>query len=82
MPAEVVTLAGQRYLQITIPRRSDHPALLTVEVSSDLTTWNSGPTFTEVVSDTPAALVVRDLTPLGTGTPRRFMRLHAELPAP
>jgi len=81
-PVEIVTLAGQRFLQITIPRRIDHPAALTVEVSSDLTTWDAGPMFTEVVSDTPAALVVRDLTPLGTGTPQRFMRLQAELSTP
>ena len=81
-PVEIVTLAGQRFLQITIPRRSDHPAELTVEVSSDLTKWDAGPAATEVVSDTPAALVVRDLTPLDDATPQRFMRLRAELPTP
>ena len=78
MPA---TLAGG-FLQVTIPRRIDHPALLTVEVSSDLTEWDAGPEATVVVADDLAALVVRDLTPLGAGAPRRFMRLRADLPAP
>jgi len=82
MPVEIVTVAGQQFLQITIPRRTDRPATLTVQVSSDLTKWEEGPAFTEVISNTSAALVVRDLTPLGAGTPRRFMRLRAELPAP
>jgi large repetitive protein len=81
-PPNIVTLAGQRYLQITIARRSEHPATLSVEVSSDLTTWNAGPGVTTVVSDTPAALVVRDLTPLDAATPHRFMRLRATVPAP
>ena len=37
---------------------------------------------TAVISDTPAALVVRDLTPIGSGAAKRFMRLKAELPTP
>ena len=79
---EIVAVASQNFLEITIPRRIDHPATLTTQVSSDLSNWASGPTATEIVSNSPAALVVRDLTPLGSGAPQRFMRLKAELPPP
>lgn len=70
------------HLQITIPRRIDHPVVLTVEVSSDLTHWDAGEMFTEAISNSPAALVVRDKTSLSPANPRRFMRLKSELPAP
>ncbi len=65
---------------ITIPRRIDHLVTLTVEVSGNLVTWNSGPLHTAIVSDEVAALVVRDLTPLSPANPRRFIRLKASLP--
>lgn len=79
MPTAGFTEIGEdRFLTLTIPRRCDHPATLIVEVSSDLHHWHSGPTHTTVVADTPAALVVRDLTPAGPAQPRRFMRLRAE----
>lgn len=81
-PVAMVTVSGLRYLQISIPRRSDHPATLTVQVSSDLAAWDSGPSATVTVSDTPQALVVRDLTPLGPPVVRRFMRLKTELATP
>jgi hypothetical protein len=68
------------HLQITIPRRIDHPVNLVVEVSNNLQTWNSGPAHTETVSDTLSALVVRDLTPFGGANPKRFIRLRAVLP--
>jgi hypothetical protein len=70
------------HLQITIPRRIDHPAVLTVEVSGDLANWHSGLADTEVVSDGLTSLVVRDLTPLDAAHPKRFIRLHAALPEP
>lgn len=81
-PSSILDLGGQRYLQVSIPRRRDHPATLVVEVSSDLATWNSGTTFTQVVLDGAAALVVRDLTPIGPGSPKRFMRARAIPPTP
>ncbi len=84
-PAMSVTLAesgGQKFLQISIPRRIEHPATLAVEVSSDLALWQSGSSHTEVLADTPAALVVRDKTPLGAPAAKRFMRLRASLPPP
>ncbi|MEI7910134.1 MAG: hypothetical protein WCK77_10895 [Verrucomicrobiota bacterium] len=81
-PVAVVMVAGQRFLQMTVPRRVDHPATLTVQVTSNLANWSSGPAATVVVTDSPAALVVRDLTPLGGAAPQRFMRLKAELATP
>jgi hypothetical protein len=81
-PSSFLELSGQRYLQISIPRRRDHPATLVVEVSSDLAIWNSGASHTQVVSDDASALVVRDLTPIGPASPKRFMRLRAITPAP
>ncbi|MEI8293978.1 MAG: endo-1,4-beta-xylanase [bacterium] len=51
----------------------------TVQVSSDLQTWQSGGGYTEIVSDTTSGtirtLVVRDLAPINTSNPRRFIRL-------
>ena len=67
---------------ISIPRRIDHLAVLTVEVSGNLADWNSGPSHTEIVENSVAALVVRDLTPLNSANPKRFIRLKATLPAP
>jgi hypothetical protein len=67
-------------LQLTVPRRADHPsAVLVVEVSSDLVNWYSGPGHTVEVSNTPAAWVVRDA--LAAPSPgKRFMRVRAALP--
>ncbi len=81
-PSSILDLSGQRHLQISIPRRRDHPATLVVEVSSDLSIWNSGASYTQVVSDGAAALVVRDLTPISPGFPKRFMRMRAIPPTP
>jgi hypothetical protein len=75
-PASLVT----GHVTIVIPRRIDHQATLIVEVSGNLTDWYSGPAQTETVSNTVASLVVRDLTPLDTPNPKRFIRLRAELP--
>jgi hypothetical protein len=76
-----VSLVGGK-LQISIPRRVDHPALLTVQVSGNLTDWQSGPAATQIVDDGVFALVVRDLTPLDPANPKRFMRLKAEPTGP
>lgn len=72
---------GDKYLEIHIPRRRDHAATFTVEVTSDLVNgpWVSGPEVTEIVGDTPAALVVRDKIPLGQGADRRFMRVKVSV---
>jgi hypothetical protein len=79
--ATPVTLS-EGHLQITIPRRADRPAVLTVEVSGDLSDWQSGPAAMQIVGDEEAFLVVRDLTPIVPAHPRRFMRLKAESAAP
>lgn len=76
-----VSLVGGK-LQISIPRRIDHPALLTVEVSGDLTNWASGPAHTEVLGNDVSGLLVRDLTALDPAHPKRFMRLKAEPAVP
>lgn len=73
-------VGGERYLEIHIPRRRDHPANYTVEVSNDLQNWASGPSYTEVVGDTMEALVVRDKLPIGEGGDRRFMRVRVSVP--
>ena len=80
MPLELVTSGSDQFLQVTIPRRSDHTAKLTVEVSSDLINWYSGTDKTVTVSDGPSGLVVRDLEPHRPDRPKRFVRVKAEAP--
>jgi hypothetical protein len=75
---------GQPHLTLTAtlnPAATD--VTVSAEVSSDLLAWNSGPGYTEVVSDTTAGgvrtLIIRDTVPLGTGS-SRFMRLKVISP--
>lgn len=82
MPMEFVKVGSETYLQVTIPRRSDHSAILSVEVSDDLVLWHSGSQSTVTVSDTPSGWVVRDLEPRRPDRPKRFIRVKAELPSP
>ncbi len=79
-PVTLVEDGGDRFLQIAIPRRIEHATELAVEVSPDLTAWQSGSLHTQVVADDVDGLVVRDLTPLSPSVPARFMRLKAMLP--
>ena len=67
---------GDRHLEVRIPRRRDRPASYVVEVSTNLLDWTNGPSFTEVVEDSAAALVVRDKTAIGDGGDRRFLRVR------
>jgi hypothetical protein len=71
---------GQQYLQLTVPRRRDRLALYAVEVSENLSLWQSGASFTAVVSDQPNSWIVRDLTPRNLQHPKRFIRFKATLP--
>jgi hypothetical protein len=71
---QLAAVSSQQFLQLTLARRIDHPAKLTVEVSSDLFHWSSD--STQVIANTPAALIVRDLLPVQEGS--RFMRVKAE----
>ena len=81
-PTETPVALVSGHLEITIPRRIDRPADLTVEVSGDLVNWLSGTAHTAVVENTPAVLVVRDLTPFDATHPRRFLRLHVTRSSP
>ncbi len=73
-------VSGSRYLQISVPRRSDRPASVTVQVSGDLVSWDSDQENTVQVSSTNSLLVVRDLNPISPSNPRRFIRVKATLP--
>ena len=69
------------YQTLTVPRhliRSDVSYL--VQVSSDLTSWNSGVGHTMPLTDTSTELKVRDATPMGTG--RRYLRLKISAAPP
>jgi hypothetical protein len=72
--------SGQQYLQLTVPRLRNRLALFTVEVSENLSLWQSGASFAAVVSDQPNTWVVRDLTPRDSQHPKRFIRFKATLP--
>jgi hypothetical protein len=73
------------YLTLTYPRlRNPIDVNYAVEVSSDLTTWNSGPAFTTQLTVTPLdatreQVTVRDNTTI-TGVTRRAMRLKVTAP--
>jgi hypothetical protein len=80
-PAQIMKNSSDKFLQMTIPRRIDHQAILTVEVASHPAgPWQSGPTYTTEVSNDINSLIVRDNTPMGPGSPHRFMRLNVALP--
>jgi hypothetical protein len=87
-PVAVVPFESNKHLQITIPRRIDRPAILTVEVANHPAgnqpggIWYSGEDHTTTVSNTLESLIVRDNTPIGPLHPHRFMRLKVELPPP
>jgi hypothetical protein len=69
---------GQRYLQLTVPRRRDRLAHFSVEVSDNLAGWQTGGMAT--VDDEAGAWTVRDLMPQEPSQPRRFLRFRAVLP--
>ncbi|MEK7951878.1 hypothetical protein [Luteolibacter soli] len=71
---------GQQYLQLSVPRLRERLALFTVEVSENLSLWQSGASVTAVVSDQPNLWTVRDLTPRNSLHPKRFIRFSAALP--
>ena len=76
----VVMDGGVSYLQSSIPRRADRAATLRLERSTDLVSWSSGPTVTQVVSETPLLLVAKSMLPVTAGQPKLFLRWVAELP--
>ncbi len=76
-PTSLVSVAGQQFLQISIPRVRNHLATVSVEVSDDLQTWTSGDGYTTEVENTADALIVRDQTTIDPAQPARFMRVKA-----
>lgn len=80
MPLDWVQIAGQRFLTVSIPRNGWRHATLEVEVSSDLRRWNSGPSHTATIAESPEEWIVRDLSPVSPVTPMRFLRLKASVP--
>jgi hypothetical protein len=80
-PVTIVPVSSNKHLQITIPRRIDRPAILTVQVANHPAgPWDSGDSYTTVVSSDIHDLIVRDNTPISSSHPHRFMRLKVELP--
>ncbi|MBG7608903.1 MAG: hypothetical protein IZT59_12880 [Verrucomicrobia bacterium] len=75
-PIAPAALTNQ-YLHLTVPRRADRPATLVVEVSEDLSQWNSGAGHTATVLSSTTSLTVRDLIPISPTAPKRFIRLKA-----
>ena len=72
----LVDVSGQSHLQLSVPRLRNRLAKLTIQVSADLTQWDSGDSFTAVMTDSATSLIVRDKV---AGAARRFMRLKAEI---
>jgi len=63
LSASIVETNGQKYLVVTVTRSAPAPNLnYTLDVSSDMRTWASGPS--ETLTETPTQLVLRDNTPL------------------
>jgi hypothetical protein len=79
-PVSMVEIAGQKHLQMTVPRVPGRWFDGAVEVSGDLSDWRSGAPFTTIVSDGAEGLVVRDLAPLDPQNPKRFIRFKASEP--
>lgn len=71
---EVATIGNERFLRTSIPRRADRTASLIVQLSTNLTTWSSGPSYTVVESSAPSLLTVRSLVPIDETTPKKFLR--------
>ncbi len=79
LPSATTLVQGETtYLSLSV---SKNPSALnvtyTIEVSTDLQVWNSGPGYTVTVSETAQQSVVRTETPLSVGTPL-FMRLKIQ----
>ena len=67
------TVSGQNYLSLSIPRTlAPGDVTLTIEVSSDLTTWQPA----TIMTNTPSLLKARDPLPVN-GAAHRFIRLKA-----
>jgi uncharacterized repeat protein (TIGR03803 family) len=84
--ASMISSGGNKYLTLSYTQVISATDITYIpEVSGDMHTWNSGVLYVAPVSVTPNAcgvtetVVVQDLTPAGTGTPR-FIRLKVTGP--
>jgi hypothetical protein len=76
--ASTIRVRDRKYACITIPRDANgEPGQESVEVSSNLVDWFSGPNHTKVLKDTAELLKVRDKTPMEPGN-KRFIRLKQQ----
>ncbi len=76
--AAVSGSGGEELLVLTVNRQSVRSDIdYTVEVSSDLMTWQSGPPHTVTTIDTPTMLEVHDTAPF-PDSGRRYMRLRVD----
>ncbi len=80
LSVSIVEDSGQKYLVVTVTRAAEAAQLnYTVEVSSGLLTWISGPAEFVTLTETPTQLVLRDNTPIQDAT-ARFVRLRVSTP--
>ena len=83
LPTAAVALnpsTGKNHLTFTMTLKADATGIvLTPQVSSNLSVWNSGAIHIQTVSDTTSngvrTWIVRDLTPIGDQPGGRFLRL-------
>jgi hypothetical protein len=74
--AGVQNVSGSNYPTLTITRNGILSDVnYTVQVSTDLVHWNSGPAFTTTITNTASQLVVRSNTPISPSSPPQFLRL-------
>jgi hypothetical protein len=67
--ASIQQVAGHSYLTLTVNRVANPTDVTEVaQVSSDLQTWASGPSYTTTLTNTASQLVVRDNMPVDEGT--------------
>jgi hypothetical protein len=60
---------GQTYLTLRVNRAGSPPDVgFRAEVSSDLKTWISGPSYTTTLTNTAAQILIRDDAPIGSST--------------
>ncbi|MEM9479015.1 MAG: hypothetical protein AAGA58_05055 [Verrucomicrobiota bacterium] len=78
-PVRTVTeVGGLLYQTLTVNRASGAETSLSVELSTDLASWESGEPLLVIVEDTAMLLAVRSASPMGSHC--EFLRLRVALP--